>query len=121
MTTLRGNVPIGRSAMFMLVIFAVAHLMIGSAGAQSSGCPNGPFEGATALDSDGDGVNDGDEVLAGTDECDPASTPTVAATVAAPPRLALTGPSHAVVTALVGSALLVLGMVSISVARRADA
>lgn len=61
---------------FVLASLAFALFATAPAAAQSGGCPGGPFDGATTLDSDGDGVNDSDEVASGTDECDPNSTPT---------------------------------------------
>lgn len=81
MTTSRGNVltihlAIRMAAALVVTVLAVGSLSIGVAGAQSAGCTGGPYAGATSLDSDGDGVNDGVEVQAGTDECDPDSTPT---------------------------------------------
>lgn len=69
-----------KSAGRVLTILAILALSLAGfaspAAAQSSGCAGGPFDGATATDSDGDGVSDGDEVAAGTDECDPAEAPT---------------------------------------------
>lgn len=62
-------------------LIAIAAFLVGvialqqPAGAQSGGCAGGPFVGSTTLDSDGDGVNDADEIVSGTNECDPASTP----------------------------------------------
>ena len=151
----------------LLATLGLGFLTIGSAGAQSAGCTGGPYDGATALDSDGDGVNDSDEVRAGTGECDPASTPTavcgeyvasydastadtdgdghtdaaevaagsdpcdatsvVAAAVAntptpqAAPTLALTGPSTALVSALIGVAALLLGLSAMALSRRIEA
>ena len=79
-TAIRSDVSILNLAARLAIALAIAVLAVGAlsinaVGAQSAGCADGPFAGATALDSDGDGVNDGDEVLAGTDQCDPASTP----------------------------------------------
>jgi|GEM_PF-4284800 len=157
----------------LLATLGLGFLAIGSAGAQSAGCTGGPYDGATALDSDGDGVNDSDEVRAGTGECDPASTPSAvcgeyvanydAATAdtdgdghtdaaemaagsdacdstsviaaaanntpapqAAPvdqaaPTLALTGPSTAMVSALIGVATLMLGFGTMALSRRIEA
>ena len=42
----------------------------------SSGCGS-TFAGATTSDSDGDGVSDAAEVVAGTDDCNPDDTPTL--------------------------------------------
>jgi len=162
---------------FVLASLAFALFATAPAAAQSSGgCEGGPFTGATTLDSDGDGVNDSDEVASGTDECDPNSTPslvcgvyvasytassfdfdndghtdadeiaagtdpcdstsviaagaaaTTTTTVAAnnggaaqAPTLALTGPSTATVTFVVGLAMLLLGLASLAVGRRVEA
>ena len=65
------------------VLIFIAALTVGlfwaqPAGAQASagGCGSGvTFPGATATDSDGDGVTDANELGAGTDACDPADTP----------------------------------------------
>ena len=65
------------SRAFVLVALVVSFLSIQPVAAQpSGGCTGGPFAGATDLDGDGDGVNDADEVVAGTDACDPAAAPT---------------------------------------------
>ncbi len=175
---------------FVLASLAFALFATVPAAAQSGGCAGGPFAGATTLDSDGDGVNDSDEVSSGTDECDPNSTPTfvcggyvngynaaafdsdndsytdaaetaagtdpcdptsviaaaVTTTTAAPstttaaptpttvdtgagtgaaaqqaPTLALTGPSTATLTFVVGLAMVLLGAASLAVGRRVDA
>ncbi len=151
----------------LLATLGLGFLSLGTAGAQSAGCTGGPYDGATALDSDGDGVNDSDEVRAGTGECDPASTPTavcgtfvanydpatadtdndghtdaaeaaagsdacdatsvIAAAVTntptpqAAPTLALTGPSTAMISALIGVATLLLGIMAMAVSRRIEA
>lgn len=158
----------------LIATLALGFLSIGTASAQSAGCAGGPYDGATALDSDGDGVNDADEVRAGTDGCDPASTPTAicgtfvanydaatadtdddghtdaaevaagsdacdatsviaaaavtpaaatpaATTPAAAPVLALTGPSNAMISALIGFATLLLGIGATAVSRRIEA
>lgn len=62
----------------LVVLAAIALVFTGfmaPAGAQSGGCANGPHEGATVTDSDGDVASDAVEVVAGTDECDPTDTP----------------------------------------------
>lgn len=170
----RGNVFTIQLAMRMVIalvlaVLAVGSLSIAAAGAQSAGCTGGPYDGATAADSDGDGVDDGTEVRAGTDECNPNSTPTsvcgdwvanynpatadtdadghtdaaettagsdpcdassvVAAaaatqntgTVAAAPQLALTGPSTAIIIALTGLSMMMIGFAALAVGRRVEA
>ena len=93
----------------------------GPAGAQSGGCDGGPFPGATPTDSDGDGASDAEEVLAGTDECDPTSVVAGTAAAAQPPVLALTGPSGAIVLAYAGLVLVTSGLGALAIGRRVDA
>lgn len=65
---------VGLLAALAGIIFVASLLFAAPAGAQSGGC-TGSYADATALDSDGDGVSDSDEIQTGTDECDPSSTP----------------------------------------------
>lgn len=67
---------LGGIALIATLIFAISAFLAGSAGAQSGGC-TGTFAGATALDSDGDGVSDAVETQTGTDVCDPGSVPSL--------------------------------------------
>jgi len=66
----------GRLFVLLAAIAIVLAGFVTPAAAQSGGCVNGPHDGATATDSDGDGAADATEVVAGTDECDPTDTPT---------------------------------------------
>ena len=61
-------------AALVLGVVATAQPVSAQSGG-SSGCGS-TFAGATTSDSDGDGVSDAAEVVAGTGECDPADTPT---------------------------------------------
>ena len=61
-------------AALVLGVVATAQPVSAQSGG-SSGCGS-TFADATTSDSDGDQVSDAAEVVAGTDECDPADTPT---------------------------------------------
>ena len=110
-------VSLRRSAGLTLAAITILMVVLAApVGAQSGGCPGGPFPGATATDSDGDGVSDADELAAGTDECDPTSV--ISTPLPNPPTLALTGPSAAMLSAVVGLALVVVGFAFLSVGER---
>ena len=66
-----------RSAVMLFAALAVSFLSIQAAGAQlnSAGGCDATFAGATATDSDGDGVSNADELTVGTNPCDPAEAP----------------------------------------------
>jgi hypothetical protein len=123
----RGNVLSSKVFGRFAIVALLATLGIGfgsmsATAAQSSGCVGGPFDGETALDSDGDGHTDAAEVAAGSDPCDSSSVISSVATATIPPAqtLALTGPDTAVVGALVGFVTLFLGAATLAVGRRVE-
>ncbi|MGI9608230.1 MAG: thrombospondin type 3 repeat-containing protein [Acidimicrobiales bacterium] len=119
-TTLSLRKMMMAASTFALILVLTA-AFFAPASAQSGGCPNGPFAGATPTDSDGDGVSDADEILAGSDECDPTSViSTPAPPTPVPPRLALTGPSTAMLSVMVGMALIIVGAAAMSLGKRAE-
>ena len=103
------------------VLLVASMVLAGPVGAQSGGCEGGPFPGATPTDSDGDGASDAEEILAGTDECDPTSVVAGSAANTQPPVLALTGPSRGIVLAYAGLVLVTFGVSSLVIGRRVDA